>query len=298
VRHALGVGLAIARYHIVLVAMGGCVVFGWLLTGRRPWAVAAVGGIDWFLINLFNRITDVDEDRLNGIRGTEEVARARRPLLAAAWLLMAATFAATHLVWPRLTPARLVVQAIGLCYSFRLIPTPAGWRRFKDLYFLKNFMSAVLFGLTCFVYPLLTARAPQVTWVAVALLALFFIPFELTYEILYDLRDLEGDRRLGVPTFPVVHGADAARRIIDALLAVAAAALVTGFVARILGVRELLLLAAPAVQLAVYRPRLARGLTAQDCIGITNLGTAQLALFLAGTAVWSAAGLPANIYLP
>jgi 4-hydroxybenzoate polyprenyltransferase len=298
-RHGVATALAIARYHIVLVAAFGCLVFGWIATGQRPWAVTLVGALDWFLINLLNRVTDIDEDRLNGIRGTDAVAARRRALVAAAALLMAASFVVTHLLWPRLTPARALVQLIGLAYNFRVIPTGRGRTRFKEIYFLKNFMSAVLFVLTCFVYPLAAyGRAPGVGWPVIALLALFFVPFELTYEILYDLRDLEGDRRLGVPTFPVAHGPRAARCIIDALLAFAAATLAVGFTLRILGVRELLLLAAPVVQLALYRPRLRRGLTPTDCILITHAGTAQLALFLAGTAVWAAAGLPANIYLP
>src|SRR5436190_24015587 len=80
--HWLGDALAIARYPIMLVAMTATVVFGWLMTGQRPWAVALVAGLDWFLINLMNRITDLAEDQKNGIRGTARVA-ARRGLLTA-----------------------------------------------------------------------------------------------------------------------------------------------------------------------------------------------------------------------
>src|SRR3954471_20685178 len=44
--------LAIARYHIMLVAMSATVVFGWIATGSRPWALTLVVAVDWFLINL------------------------------------------------------------------------------------------------------------------------------------------------------------------------------------------------------------------------------------------------------
>ena len=47
----------------------------------------------------------------------------------------------------------------------------------------------------------------------------------------------------------------------------------------------------------VYRPWFRRGLTTSDCIWLTHLGTAMLLLFLVGTHLWRAAGLPANIYL-
>ncbi|MFO0758700.1 MAG: UbiA family prenyltransferase [Byssovorax sp.] len=290
--------LAIARYHIVLVAMTASVVFGWLMTGRYAFTVALVVGLDWFLINLMNRITDIDEDLKNKIQGTERVARKKRALTITSFALMIGSIAGTHLVWPQITPYRVAVQVIGLGYNYDIVPTPKGLSRFKEIYFFKNFGSSVLFVLTCFCYPL--ARDPSarlMPWPAIITLALFFVPFELTYEILYDLRDLEGDRAEGIPTYPVVHGPLTARRIIDALLLFSALVLVAGLFARVLGAREALMLAAPLSQLAFYRPRFRRGLTPRDCIVLTHLGTAQLVLYLVGTALWKRAGLPDNMFL-
>lgn len=290
--------LAIARYHIVLVAMAAVLVFGWLMTGRYHGWLVPIVGLDWFLINLMNRVTDIDEDLGNGIRGTERVARHKRLLTAGSFALMIGSIVGTHLVWPALTPLRVAVQIIGLGYNYDIVPTPRGLSRFKEIYFLKNFGSSVLFVLTCFVYPLaLEPAARGMSWGAIAALVVFFVPFELTYEILYDLRDLEGDRAEGIPTYPVVHGAHRARQIIDALLALSAAALVVGLAAGALGLREGLMLLAPVSQIAFYRPRVRRGLTPRDCILLTHLGTAQLVLFLIGTALWLRAGLPANVFL-
>ncbi|MBK9037036.1 MAG: hypothetical protein IPL61_38270 [Myxococcales bacterium] len=64
-----------------------------------------------------------------------------------------------------------------------------------------------------------------------------------------------------------------------------------------LGLRELLMLVAPLVQLVLYRRWWRRGLTPRDCIVLTHVGTAQLVLFLVGTALWREAGLPVNVYL-
>ena len=72
--------------------------------------------------------------------------------------------------------------------------------------------------------------------------------------------------------------------------------LVVGFALRLVGVRELLMLGAPATQLFFYRPRWRRGLTTPDCVWLTHLGSAQLVLFLIGTALWLRAGLPANVF--
>ena len=131
------------------------------------------------------------------------------------------------------------------------------------------------------------------------------MPFELTYEILYDLRDLEGDRQAGVPTYPVVHGVWISVRLIEGLLLASALVLALGLATGVLGLREGLMLAAPGVQWGIVRWRGRRlpgggrdvALTSRACIAVTHLGTALLLLYLVGTAVWSAAGLPPNIYL-
>jgi 4-hydroxybenzoate polyprenyltransferase len=306
VGEAIGDALAVVRYPIVLVAMAAAVVFGWLMRGERPWVLALVVGLDWFLVNLLNRVTDIAEDLRNGIRGTERLARRKRWVVLGAWALLLGSFPLTHAVWPALTPWRLGVQLIGMAYNYRLVPTPRGLRRFKEIYFFKNFISAVLFVLTCFAYPLVAGPGERaMPWSSIAALALFFVPFELTYEVLYDLRDLDGDRAEGVPTYPVVHGVRASLRIVDALLAGAGTVLVVGLASGLLGLREGLMLAAPAAQRIFYRSRLradrldggGAALTSADCTALTHLGTALLLFYLAGTAVWSALGLPDNVFL-
>ena len=296
---AAGDVLSILRFHIIGVAMAAELVFAWLLTGALRPELAVLGAVDWCLINLLNRITDLREDRANGIRGTDRVADHQRAFTVAWLVLFAGSFGVTALWLPGLLWVRVLVQAIGLGYSVPLVPTPSGLKRFKDIYFLKNFMSSVLFVLTVFAYPLLATGAVLHLggWAAVTTLVLFFVPFELTYEILYDMRDLEGDRLAGVPTYPVVHGVETSRRIIDGLLLGATLVLGVGLWAGVIGLREGLMLAAPAVQLAFYRPRYRRGLTSRDCIVLTHIGSALLLLYVAGTQVWALAGLPENIYL-
>lgn len=297
-RSVLAEVLAIARYHIMLVAMAATVVFGWIATGARPWAVTLVVAVDWFLINFMNRLTDIDEDLRNGIPGTERVARRRRVLTVGSIVLMTSSFLVTHAFWPALTPWRVLVQAIGIAYNYRVVPTLKGLSRFKEMYFFKNFGSSVLFVVTCFVYPVAAAGWVHVVpWSTLVVLALFFVPFELTYEILYDMRDLEGDRESKIPTYPVVHGVENGRRIIDGLLVGSFLVLGSAFFLRLVGVRELLMAVAPIAQWLFYRPRYRRGLTSRDCIVLTHLGTAQLALFIVGTQLWDRAGLPANVFL-
>lgn len=290
-------GLAIIRYHIVLIAMAATLAFGWLMTDQRPWALALIAGLDWFLINLLNRVTDLDEDLANGIQGTERVARQKRAVTIASFALLFGSFV-SHLWFPALTPLRIAVQTIGMAYNYRVVPTPRGMARLKELYFFKNFGSACIFILTCFGYPLAEAGwTPMMSWTAVAALVAFFLLFEITFEILYDLRDLPGDAAAKIPTYPVAHGPAVALRIIDGLLIGSAVVLALGLATGTLGVREGLMLAAPLGQRVLYPSRVARGLTSADCILLTHVGTVELALYLIGTACWSAAGLPANVFL-
>jgi len=299
----LGDIASILRLHIIAIAVTAALVFGKVLTGELWVGVALLGGLDWLLINLLNRVSDVEEDQANKIRGTERLV-GRHGLVLGIWVaLLIGSMVVGHVIAPELTWLRGMVQLVGLGYSYRIVPTVSRrglvLKRFKDLYFLKNFMSAMLFVATCLFYPVLTAHhfAPGYGWLSLVALALFFVPFEITYEILYDLRDLEGDRLANVPTYPVVHGEAVSAKIIDGLLVLAFVALVTSVLVGLLGVRELLMVVAVFIQYAFYKPRFRRGLTTRDCIQLTWLGAALLLVWLGGTAAWEAAGLPANLWL-
>ena len=74
---------SISRLHIVAIAALGTLTFGWLFTGERPWLLAAVCALDWFLVNLLNRVVDLKEDAANQITGVDFVQRHRRAIL---WL--------------------------------------------------------------------------------------------------------------------------------------------------------------------------------------------------------------------
>jgi len=272
----------VLRLHIIAIATAAALCFGWLLTGRTPWLAALACALDWLVVNLANRVADIEEDRKNGVAGTDFVARHARALTAACALLVAASLPALH--FTGLTPLRLAFHALGLAYNYRVLP---GRRRFKETYLWKNASSAALFVLSCLLYPAALAGW-DVSWARLAWLAAFFFPLEMTYEIIYDLRDVEGDRAQGVRTFPVVHGPRAAWRIVEALIAASAAALVAGWLSGALRVRELLLLAAPVQQALLFELRIKRSVTQRDCIALTWLGAAQVFSYL----LWAWAGLP------
>lgn len=281
----LRLAASVGRLHIVAIAALGTFTFGWLFTGRHPWALAAVCALDWFLVNLLNRVVDIPEDRANQIVGTDFVARHRRALVFLGFGTLAASFVATAILLPALTPLRVGYHALGLAYNWPLLP---GRRRIKQLYFWKNTASAMGFMLTVFGYPLAAAGWERVDLPAVLWSAAFFFPFELSYEVIYDLRDAPGDRAAGVRTYPVVHGERGAMLVIDALIALSIAALVGGFATGGLPWRIFVMIAAPVLQLVLYKRFVRRGVTSADCIRLTWLGAGLLAVYH----LWSAAGLP------
>ena len=281
---------SVSRLHIVAIATLGTFTFGWLFTGEYPWLLAGVCAVDWFVVNLLNRVVDLPEDRANRITGTGFVERHRRALMVVGFGGLAASLAATTLVAPAITPLRVAFHALGMAYNWRLLP---GGRRIKQLYFWKNTASGMGFILTVFLYPLALAGGELalpagVTPATIVVAGLFFLLFELSYEAIYDLRDAPGDALAGVRTYAVVHGEAGAIRIIDALIVASMTALLAGYAAGVVPWRIFIMIVAPALQLAVYKRAHRRGLTARDCISLTWLGAGLLASYH----LWVVAGLP------
>ena len=281
----LGVLYSVGRFHIVAIGALGTFTFAWLFSGRYRFDLAALSALDWFLVNLLNRVVDLEEDAHNQIAGTDFVARNRRALLVGGFALLGASVIASAIVWPRVTPLRVAFHALGLAYNWPLLP---GRKRIKQLYFWKNTASAIGFLLTVFGYALADGGATRMPPAGVILTIAFFFAFELSYEIIYDLRDAPGDAAAGVRTYPVVHGTRGAVRIIDGLCAASMAALAAGFFAHLLPWRVFIMVAAPAIQLVLYTRALRRGISSRDCIQITWTGVALLSAYH----LWVVAGLP------
>ncbi len=281
--HPLLLFASISRLHIVAIAALGTLTFGWLFLGERPWLLAAVAALDWFIVNLLNRVVDLDEDRVNRITGVAFVDAHRRAILWCGVGVLAVSLVAVHVVLPALLPLRLAFHALGFAYNWPLFP---GRRRIKQLYFWKNTASAMGFVLTVFCFPLIGQPISG----TVLTCFYFFVLFELSYEVIYDLRDAPGDAATGVRTYPVVHGQAGAVRIIDALLLGSFATLVVGYLTGLVPWRIAIMAAAPVVQLVLYKAALRRpgGITSSDCIRLTWVGAGLLATYH----VWVELDLP------
>lgn len=274
---------SVSRLHIVAIASLGLLTFGWVFTGRYLVGLAAVCAFDWFIVNLLNRVIDSTEDEVNAIRGTRFVTRHRRLFLIGGVSLLLISLPVVHLLQPAITPFRLASHLLGVLYNFPLRPT---WRRIKQLYFWKNTASALGFMGTVFAYPLAVAYtgrgfdlAPGVTAATIVVAAVFFFLFELSYEVIYDLRDAPGDAAAEVRSYPVVHGQRGAARIVDGLILSSMATMGAGYAAGLVPWRLFVFILAPGLQLPLYKRALKRGITAEDCIRLTWLGAGLLAAY-------------------
>lgn len=282
---------AIARLHIVAIGAMGTLTFGYALCGERPWLLALVCASDWFVVNLLNRVVDLKEDTANGIDGTALVARHKRAVLVVGFAALALSLVVTVLLAPALLPLRAAFHGLGFAYNWRLLPWPGGRKRIKELAFWKNTASATGFLLTVFGYPLaILARLPTVSTATVACAALFFFLFELSYEVLYDLRDVEGDRLACVRTWPVIFGSRGGFLVAAGLMLASFFTVVAAYAAGVLPWRIAIMGAAPLLQLLMARPMVRRGITSRDCIMITWMGTA----LLGGWQMWEELGLPGS----
>lgn len=281
---------SVGRFHIVAIAALASLTFGWAFTGRYLWWAPALCALDWFLVNLLNRAVDLREDAANEIEGTEFAARHQGLIRALFALGLVGSLALSHGLAPALTPWRVAYHLLGLAYNLRLLP---GGRRLKELYLLKNSASDLGMLITGFAYPLalaggLGALRADLSALGLAVFALFFFLFELSYEVVYDLRDVKGDEAEGVMTFAVAHGVQGAGRIAQGLALGSLLVASGGAAAGVLPARLACMAAAPLAQLVLVRRCLARGIGKRDCVRLTWLGALLLGLYHA----WVALELP------
>ncbi len=283
----------VGRWHITAIGALGVFTFGWLFTGDYPWFLTGVCAFDWFFVNLMNRIVDIKEDHANAIPGIEFLFEYQKHLVLLGFALLLISLVVVHLLNPAITGLRVTCHIMGVFYNWPFLP---GGRRLKEQYFWKNMASAIGFLLTVFGYPLVTLTwekgfhsfPPGITWATVVFSALFFLLFVLSYEVIYDLRDVNGDTLSGIRTYPVVHGERTAIRIVDGLIFSSVFVLAAGYVFNFVPWRIYIMSGAPVIQYVVYKHALRRGISAKDCTFITWMGVALFLVFH----LWIIADLP------
>jgi 4-hydroxybenzoate polyprenyltransferase len=127
-----------------------------------------------------------------------------------------------------------------------------------------------------------------ICWATVGFSAAFFLLFVQSYEVIYDLRDSKADAPAGIRTYPVEHGEQAAVRITCGLIMSSIFVLIVGYLLNYVPWRIFIMVAAPVIQLILFKRALRRRISPLDCIRMTWIGVMLLFVYH----LWVAAGFP------
>ena len=214
--------ILVSIYLLELVGAGGITALGGVACAilRIDWSRSAPLWFAGYLI-VYNadRLYLDPADRLNTPLRTSWAARLRGWRVVLVWLA-----AGIVTVWPVLTGRFWLLfplaAAFGiLCFYSR--PFPSAGFRLKDLPYLKSLLAPIVIATVLVLWPVWESGNDlrEKVW-----LVFFWIFLILTINALvYDYRDIEGDRLTGTLTIPVLLGQ---RRTLGLLMALAATLLV------------------------------------------------------------------------
>ncbi len=154
-----------------------------------------------FAIYTLDKVADMDKDaanlpeRLRFLRG--------RKNLATGYALLAYSLAILIVLlnMPLALPILIFPLAVNLIYGSKPI---SSLPRLKDLPFIKNFIVAVTWALGTALLP--SMHSSNASLVTVACVFYFMLIKTFIDTVLYDIRDVKGDRESGVKTIPVLIG--------------------------------------------------------------------------------------------
>jgi 4-hydroxybenzoate polyprenyltransferase len=174
-------------------------------------------GIDYLIITLavacicqWNRLTDVKEDTLNcpaDLKDAQAKRNAIKIFCYAGGTICVALALVTEFTWPI---AGLVIfgAAVGYFYNSPLLPSHPHLR-LKNMFLIKNLSSGAGWSLGLLVFPMLRINTQPDGRFFTAFVYMFAMV--MTYEIMWDIRDVAGDTRTHIRTLPVVLGINGAR---------------------------------------------------------------------------------------
>jgi 4-hydroxybenzoate polyprenyltransferase len=155
-----------------------------------------------FSVYNLNRLTDLKEDAINIPERLCFLASRKKFMLYLSLIAYAFSALPVFLDNPLELPIIFIPLAANAVYSLQLIP---GIPRFKDIPILKNVFVALSLTLVCVLLPAVHLAAGTGTLLK---MVFFFVLIKLYINtVLYDIRDIEGDRENGVRTLPVLLGA-------------------------------------------------------------------------------------------
>ena len=184
--------------------------FSFLLYGvPAQWNLLLLTFLLVFSVYGLNKLTDVGEDEINNperVGYVKKVGRAFKYMIVLSFALSVILSAITS-PWAVLVVLFPIVS--GILYSVRVSPK---YPRLKDITGVKNIIIATTWANGTTFLPYLVAGGVEV-W-KVLLIYYFFFMKSMINTIIFDVRDIEGDRINGIRTIPVVLGFERSRKLL------------------------------------------------------------------------------------
>ncbi len=175
---------------------------GYILLGMHPniqvcFAVFLIS----FSVYTLDKIADLDKDITNMPERMRFLKGRKTSVLICAIAAFLFSMALAFLDRPLSLLIILVPVVANAIYGTRLIP---GLPRLKDIPVMKNVVVAISWALVTILIPALHLANPE-SWIVFMVVYFMFIKTFID-TVLYDVRDVKGDRENGVRTIPVLIG--------------------------------------------------------------------------------------------
>jgi len=175
---------------------------GYILLGEVPKTLTCViVFLISFSVYSLDKIADLDKDVINMPQRKSFLYGRKRLVLSPSLAAYALAVLLTLLSTPLALPVVLIPIIANAFYGTKLLP---GIPRLKDIPVMKNVVVATTWALITTLMPALSSGHLGVLNIAVVGYFMFVKTFVDT--VLYDMRDIEGDRQNGVRTVPVMLG--------------------------------------------------------------------------------------------
>lgn len=175
-----------------------------------------VGGFVAFAVYSSDRLVDIEADEKTNPERTEFVQRYEGPLTVLAAIAYGLAVALAVLGGPIALAVTLIPGGLWILYATDWIP--GIWfhvRRLKEILLVNSTVVAIAWAGPAILLPMTFTNTP-VTLSTGFVLAYFFLRSFTNSEI-PNVRDIDGDRAVGVNTLPVVMGIDRTRRLLYGL---------------------------------------------------------------------------------
>jgi len=162
-----------------------------------------------FAVYNLNKLTDKEEDSLNAperaffIRGREKILIIVS-MISYLFAIILGTLENFIAVLVLLFPL-----CAGICYSVKISPNIP---RLKDLFLVKSFIVALCWTFGVTFLPIIHLN--KGSGIIVFLIFYFFFAKSFINTVLFDIRDIKGDKKNNIKTLPVVIGKEKTKRLL------------------------------------------------------------------------------------